>query len=86
MNAFEKRIQALAKRVGNYRPYCPDCRNEQRMIVIADPLDEGDEPTVSGERCPTCGSPDAFVVHLIYEDVRPSQPGQPLTPRYAWDS
>jgi hypothetical protein len=85
VNAFEKRLSDLAGKLGGSRPYCRDCQNEKRYIVIAEDPDGG-APAVNGEHCPSCGSPDAMVIRIVYDDVQPPQPNQPLKPRYAWDS
>jgi hypothetical protein len=85
VNAFEKRLSDLAGKLGGSRPYCRDCQNEKRYIVIAEDPDGG-APTVNGERCPTCGSPDAMVIRIVYDDVQPPRPNQSLKPRYLWES
>jgi hypothetical protein len=85
MSAFEKRLRALADKLGGDRPYCRDCQGEQRIIVITEDPDGG-APTVNGERCAVCGSPDALVIMVTHHKAEPPVPGEPIKPRYAWES
>ena len=54
-------------------PLYPICRNAPINIIIYDDLDGG-EPHVTGQHCPTCGSPDALEFHVHYEDEVPANP------------
>jgi hypothetical protein len=85
MANLEKRIADLANKLGGHRPYCLTCQNERRFIVIAEDDDDG-EPRVTGERCPSCGSPDAVVIRIVPDDVQPIRPATlPRAPRIRWE-
>ena len=77
MASIEQRLQQLAEMLGNKRPLCPICRNAPTNIIIYDDLDGG-EPHVTGQRCPTCGSPDAHLIHVHYENETPVNPAAGL--------
>ena len=84
MNTFEKRLRDLADKLGGNRSHCRDCQGEQRVIVIREDPDGG-APRVSGERCESCGSPDATFIWVVHHKAEAPVPGQPIKPRYAWD-
>ena len=83
MNTFEKRLRDLTDKLGD-RPYCQDCQGEQRVIVIWEG-DDGEPTRVNGERCASCGSPDAMFIRVVHHEADAPVPGQPIKPRYAWD-
>jgi hypothetical protein len=77
MTSFERRLSRLAAALGGYRPLCPDCGNAPVNIIIDEDLEDETE-RVTGERCKTCGSPDALVIRLVYDDEPPGNPGAGL--------
>ena len=86
MGSLEKRLSDLAAKLGGYAAYCPVCKGEKRFIVIADSIVSGGEPTTTGERCEACGSPDATVIRVVYDERPPlDRRAMPRSPRYAWD-
>ena len=85
MSALEKRLRDLTARLGGDHPYCPDCGGEERIIVIWEGGDDG-PTTVTGERCESCGSPNATFIRVVHTEAKAPVPGQPIKPRYLWDS
>ena len=67
MRSIEKRLQRLAETGGARRPICPTCHNAPANFITYDDIDGG-PPRTEGECCPTCGSPDALVFRVIYDD------------------
>jgi hypothetical protein len=73
MRSIEKRLQRLAEALGARRSLCPTCHNAPVNVIMDDDIDGG-PPHTEGKRCPTCGSSDALVFRVIYDDEGPTNP------------
>ena len=86
MGSLKKRIEDITSKLGGDGPYCRDCGGEERVIVVWRGDEDGEPTRVTGERCESCGSPDALVIMVTHHKAEPPVPGEPIKPRYAWES
>jgi hypothetical protein len=70
MSSFERRLDALEKRIG----HCPICRDEPVFTILSELDDMPGEFEVTREDppCPACGSPRRMTIRLVYDDVVPA--------------